>query len=120
MDTFIQRDLSSGHKIAIELKYRQGGDNPWSGKEMERGYVLSFSYYKETKEEDGTISEVIEPRDYRNFILVVETAKRFSQKKFNKLCEILNTNKDEMLNLYEAIANNTEFRTDKFLSYFKN
>ena len=119
MSVFIQRDLDNGYKIAVELKYRQGGNNPWSGEEIERGYVLSFSFYKETKEEDGTVTEIIEPRDPRNFTLMIEPAKRFSQKKFNNFCEAMDKNKEKMLDLYEDIANNKEFRTDKFLGFFK-
>ena len=103
----IVKDYKDGeHKLRIEMKFRK--------REVERCYILNFSFYKEVKE-FGSITEIIEPRDSRNFLLPIKYVQRYNQKAFDKLCNKLKANEKELFSLYEKIIQGNEVYINNIL-----
>jgi len=75
--------------------YSKGGYNYFDGNNRPRGYRL----YVERFVRDGDFSKVL-AYDPENMMIFIEEAKRFSQKKEDKLNEILDKYEEELVELY--------------------
>ena len=75
--------------------YSKGGYNYFDNSNRPRGYRL----YVERFIKDGDFSKVL-AYDPENMMIFLEEAKRFSQKKEDKLNEILDKYKEELVELY--------------------
>ena len=102
----IEKQYKDDMYIRISLKYLI--------KDNDRKYILNFSYFRKEKNND-IVYEYIQPRDSRNFILPIEYVGRYSKKRFEKYCNQLQKNRDELLALYENAINGESFYYDEFI-----
>lgn len=89
--------------IDIKLYYRKGGYNHWRDDVDRRGYVLSIV----PTEHDGYF---VKTRAFSGLNIVIEEAKRFSEKKLLELANSLNLN--DHIYLIKQIADNEGYEID--------
>ena len=81
--------------MRIELGYRKGGMNYWSGQTEKRGFELGFSL---VKKEDNMV--IYAPADKSNFRILLKEVSRYSDKAFSELAEKIKKNKEKIFDLY--------------------
>lgn len=93
MEMYRQIEGITHAKISVD--YRLGGLNYFSGRQEPRGIVVSFT----TVEKEG-YSEKYTPMDSCNYRIFIKEMKRKSQKKIDKVCEIISQNSSELFDFY--------------------
>lgn len=113
MNNVIDKYISENTLLEIEVTYDIGTYD------RERGYYIYFTKYSVLKYSNRAISKSITQMDRENFVIKLEPAKRFSQKKFYKYCEILKDNKDMLLRIYQNYLVNKEVDISFIKELFK-
>lgn len=103
-------------QVQIEIRYSLGGINYFNYKEQKRGYYFHVNPCKRKEYGNGIYSTEIQLWHDKAFKVCIKETSRKSEKTLNKLKEILNTNKEEILKAYE-ISNITCYY--KLLDIFK-
>ena len=101
----VERQYNKDMWIRINVKYDKNY----------RKYYLSFSYFKKEPTVDDVVWEHIQPLDDRNFKILLDEANRYSSKRFNKFCEMLDKNQVEILDIYEDLINGKECYIDNII-----
>jgi hypothetical protein len=97
----MERRLIDNKVMIIEPVYFKKSYNYIYNKEEPGGYRISFSI----AEKDGNTT-IITPMDSKNFRIFLLPAKRYSEKKIEKIGKVLENNRDKLFELYEKYINN--------------
>lgn len=103
-------------QIQVEIRYSLGGMNYFNYLQEKRGYYFHVNPCKRKEYGNGLVSTEIHPMHDRAFKVCIKETARKSEKTLNKLKELLDINKEEILKAYE-IDNTTCYY--KLLDIFK-
>lgn len=98
----LTKPIDNFQQVQIEIRYNLGGMNNYFTHEKEkRGYYFHVNPCKRKDYGNGVYSTEIQPWHDKAFKVCIKETSRKSEKTLNKLKEILDINKEEIIKAYE-------------------